>query len=184
MNTHSSFPTLSAGGFRAYIDLLACASTSWGVRIHALSLFGHKTAVDAIRSRLRMGKGAILPDDASARLGHPETFLTHVRKAGDITHATLLRDPRTLSVSDFLILVRDGEDPARRFHRICDTFITTPLHPNWAAWLWQWAAEHNVLDELSCTGGSAWQCAVDEEALETAVSHAIKTGALTIPDQR
>ena len=65
-----TFPTVSAAGFRAYIDLIAYESTSWAALIHALSLFGHKTAVDAIRARLRMGESATLtlPEEMTGRL--------------------------------------------------------------------------------------------------------------------
>jgi len=87
MSTTPSFPTVSAVGFHAYIDLLAYESTSWDVLIHALSLFGHKTAVDAIRARLRMGEGAtfMLPDKTTGWLVLPETVVSRTRRAGEIT---------------------------------------------------------------------------------------------------
>ena len=60
MKTNSVFPTLAAGGFSAYIDFIVYEDTQWTPLIHALSLYGHKTAVDAIRVRLRMGETAAL----------------------------------------------------------------------------------------------------------------------------
>src|SRR4029453_18967332 len=72
------FPTVSAAGFRAYIDLIAYESTTWAALIHALSLFGHKTAVDAIRARLRMGESATLtlPEAMTGRLVLPDTVVS------------------------------------------------------------------------------------------------------------
>lgn len=173
--------TITAGGFSAYIDLLALECHPWGNLIHALSIFGYKTAVDAVRTRLRMGEYATLSDNEPARLVLPETFLTHVRKAAEVTHATLLRDPRTLTPSDFLVITRSGEDPARRFYRMCDALITTPLHPAWAPWLWRWAQRSEVLEKMECYGGEAFKCRVEEERLEKALSRALKAGEITIP---
>ena len=59
MTIAADFPTVSAGGFSAYIDFLAYEPTGWGTLIHALSLFGHKTAVEAVRVRLRAGETAM-----------------------------------------------------------------------------------------------------------------------------
>lgn len=103
------FPTLSAGGFTASIDFVAYEETQWSALIHALSLFGHKTAVDAIRVRLRGGECGTLSclPDTAARLVLPETFVTRTRRTGDLTHATLLRDPRALTATSFLVVVRD-----------------------------------------------------------------------------
>ena len=176
-----TFLTITAGGFSAYIDFLALECHPWGNLIHALSIFGHKTAVDAVRTRLRMGEWATLSDNRSVHLTLPETFLTHVRKAAEVTHATLLRDPRSLTLSDFLVITRDGEDPARRFYRMCDALVTTPLHPDWALWLWQWAHRSRSLEKIECYGGEAWKCRVEEEKLEKALGQAFKTREITIP---
>ena len=183
MKTNSVFPTLEAGGFSAYIDFIVYEDTQWTPLIHALSLYGHKTAVDAIRVRLRMGETATLSHspETAARLVLPDTFVTRTRRAGEIAHATLLRDPRTLTATDFLVLVRDGEDPVRRFHRMCDALVTTPLHPDWAPWLWQWATQSGAVRELCSLGCRAWRGQVDEAQLETALTYALQTCALTIP---
>jgi hypothetical protein len=182
MNTSTPFPTLSAAGFSAYIDLLAYEPTDWTALIHALSLFGHKTAVDAIRARLRMGESVSLsvPHDLTARLVFPETFVTRTRRAGELTHATLWRDPATLTQATFLVLVREGEDPARRFHRMCDVQVTTPLLPEWAPWLWRWAQESNAVRPLCTVGCDAWTACVDETQLEQALAQALHTGMITI----
>jgi hypothetical protein len=177
------FPTVSAAGFHAYIDLVAYESTSWDVLIHALSLFGHKTAVDAIRARLRMGESATLmiPDETTGRFVLPETVVSRTRRAGEITHATLLRAPASLSATSFLVVIRDGEEPIQRFHRLCDRYVTTPLLPIWAPWLWQWAQESGSVVSLPTIGGQAWSASVDESALEQALSVALHSGTLTIP---
>jgi hypothetical protein len=183
MATTQEFPTVSAAGFSAYIDLLAYELTSWDVLIHALSLFGHKTAVDAIRARLRMGESATLtmPDETTGRLILPETVVSRTRRTGEITHATLLRAPASLSATSFLVLVREGEEPAHRFHRLCDRYVTTPLLPLWASWLWQWAHQSGSVVPLRTIGGHAWTARVDEAALEEALSAALGSGTLTIP---
>jgi len=177
------FPTLAAGGFSAYIDFVAYEETPYTALVHALSLFGHKTAVDAVRARLRMGESVTLSlsSDTTARLVVPETFVSHTRRAGEVTHATLLRDPRTLTTSDFLVLVREGEEPARRFHRLCDGLVTTPLLPHWALWLWRWAQQHESVRELHGIGCRAWLGRLDETQLEQALTKALQTGILTIP---
>jgi hypothetical protein len=179
----ASFPTVSAGGFSAYIDFLAYEPTGWGGLIHALSLFGHKTAVEAVRVRLRAGETATLAilQDLTAHLALPETFVSRTRRTGEVTHATLLRDPRSLSAQSFPVLVRDDEDPMPRFHRVCDGLITTPLHPSWAPWLWQWATQSGALQVLQSLGCRAWRGSVDEGRLEQALSRALASGLLHIP---
>ena len=183
MTIPASFPTVSAGGFSAYIDFLAYEPTGWGALIHALSLFGHKTAVEAVRVRLRAGETATLatPEDLTAHLVLPETFVSRTRRTGEVTHATLLREPRSLTAQSFLVLVRDDEDPTARFHRVCDGLITTPLHPTWAPWLWQWATQSGTLQALQSVGGRAWRGCVDEVQLEKVLSSALANGLLCIP---
>lgn len=183
MTISASFPTVSAGGFSAYIDFLAYEPTGWGALIHALSLFGHKTAVEAVRVRLRAGETVTLttPEDLTAHLVLPETFVSRTRRTGEVTHATLLRDPRSLTAQSFLVLVRDDEDPTTRFHRVCDGLITTPLHPTWAPWLWQWATQSGALHALQSVGYRAWSGRVDEAQLEQALRGALANGLLRIP---
>lgn len=178
-----NFPTVSAGGFSAYIDFLAYESTGWGALIQALSLFGHKTAVEAVRIRVRAGETVTLTtsEDLTARLVLPETFMSRTRRTGEVTHAMLLRDPRSLTAQSFLVLVRDDEDPVSRFHRICDGLMTTPPHPTWAPWLWQWATQSGALQALESVGCRAWQGCVDEAQLEQALSNALAKGLLRIP---
>lgn len=183
MTIAADFPTVSAGGFSAYIDFLAYEPTGWGARIHALSLFGHKTAVEAVRVRLRAGETATLatPQDITAQLVLPETFVSRTRRTGEVTHATLLRDPHSLSARNFLVLVRDHEDPLPRFHRVCDGLITTPLHLTWAPWLWQWALQSGALQALQSVGCRAWCGCIDEVQLESALCSALASGLLRIP---
>lgn len=182
--THPTpFPTISAGGFSAYIDFLAYEATEWGAEIHAASLFGHKTAVEAVRVRLRMGEAATLAlaRAISAQLVPPDTFVSRTRRTGEVTHVTLLRMPHSLSAQQFVILVRDGEDPVPRFHRVCDGLLTTPLHPTWAPWLWQWALQSRALHTLESVGCRAWRGNVDEPLLEAALHVALEDGLLCIP---
>ena len=183
MTIPASFPTVSAGGFSAYIDFLAYEPTDWGALIHALSFFGHKTAVEAVRVRLRAGETATLatPEDLTAHLVLPETFVSRTRRTGEVTHATLLRAPRSLTAQSFLVLVRDDEDPTARLHRVCDGLVTTPLHPTWAPWLWQWATQSGTLQALQSVGCRAWRGCVDEVQLEQALRSALANGLLRIP---
>jgi hypothetical protein len=183
MTASQSFPTLSAAGFRAYIDLIAYESTTWAALIHALSLFGHKTAVDAIRARLRMGESATLalPEEMTGRLVMPDTVVSRTRRAGEITHATLLRAPASLHAKSFVIVTRNQDDAARRFYRACDRHVTTPLLPQWAPWLWQWAQASGSVTALHTIGGAAWTACVDEPALEAALTAALHAQTITIP---
>ncbi len=183
MTISANFPTVSAGGFSAYIDFLAYEPAGWGVLIHALSLFGHKTAVEAVRVRLRAGETATLAirEDLTARLVLPEAFMSRTRRTGEVTHATLLRDPCSLTAQSFLVLVRDDEDPTMRFHRVCDGLVTTPLHPTWALWLWQWATQSGAVHALQSVGCRAWQGCVDEAQLEQALRSALANELLCIP---
>jgi hypothetical protein len=183
MTTPIPFPTIGAGGFHAYIDFVAYEATEWKAEIHALSLFGHKTAVEAVRVRLRMGEIVTLTNgqELTAHLVTPETFVSRTRRTGDVTHVTLLRIPQSLSAQSFLLFVRAGEDPLPRFHRICDGLLTTPLHPQWASWLWQWALQSGALQALESIGCRAWRGCIDELQLETALSSALENALLRIP---
>jgi len=183
MTQATPFPTISAGGFSAYIDCVAYESTEWAAELHALSLFGHKTAVEAVRVRLRMGEIATLSitRNVNAHLVSPDTCVTRTRRTGDVTHVTLLPTPQSLSAQRFLILVRDEDDPVPRFHRACDGLITTPLHTSWAPWLWQWALQSGALHALESVGCRAWQGSVNEVQVEAALQVALETGVLCIP---
>jgi hypothetical protein len=111
----------------------------------------------------------------------PSDDRLRTRRTGEVTHATLLRDPRSLTAQSFLVLVRDDEDPMSRFHRVCDGLITTPLHPTWAPWLWRWATQSGALQALQSVGCRAWQGCVDEVQLEQALSRALANELLRIP---
>ena len=111
----------------------------------------------------------------------PETFVSRTRRTGEVTHATLLRSPRSLTAQSFLVLVRDEEDPTTRFHRVCDELVTTPLHPAWAPWLWQWATRSSAVHALQSVGCRAWQGCVDEAQLEQVLYRALANGLLCIP---
>ncbi len=183
MTKVTPFPTISAGGFSTYIDFVAYESTKWDAELHALSLFGHKTAVEAVRVRLRMGEVATLSitRNVNAHLVSPETCISRTRRTGEVTHVTMLPIPQSLSAQHFLILVRDEEDPVPRFHRVCDGLLTTPLHPSWAPWLWQWALQSGAFHALESVGCRAWQGSVNELQLEAALQVALETGVLGIP---
>lgn len=176
-------PTLTIDGFSAFIDWIAYEEISWLALIHALSLFGQKTAVEAIRARLRMGESAtlLLPAERTGRLVVAESFVTRTRRVGAVTHVTLLRAPQSLTANQSLVLLRDGDDPAQRFHRVCDALVTTPLHPCWATWLWQWAKEAGAVQLLDTIGCQAWKVAIDELQLEQALSQALHSGAIIMP---
>lgn len=176
-------PTLVIDGFTAYIDWIAYEESSWVALIHAGSLFGQKTAVEAIRARLRMGEIATLhfSKERSARLVDPDCFVTRTRRVGAVTHVTVLRAPHSLTVQQSLLLVREDADPAPRFHRVCDALVTTPLHPSWATWLWEWATEADVVHALHTIGCQAWTVSIEEPRLEQALSQALGGGALQLP---
>ncbi len=176
-------PTLVVDGFSACIDWMAYEETSWLALIHALSLFGQKTAVEAIRARLRMGESATLclPAERTGRLVVAESFVTRTRRVGAVTHVTLLRAPQSLTATQSLLLLRDADVPAQRFHRMCDALVTTPLHPTWAPWLWQWAKEAGAVQPLHTIGCQAWTVAIDERQLEQSLSQALRNSMLTMP---
>jgi hypothetical protein len=124
---------------------------------------------------------AAIREDLTAQLVLPETFMSRTRRTVEVTHATLLRDPRSLTAQSFLVLVRDDEDPTMRFHRVCDGLMTTPLHLTWAPWLWQWATQSGAVHALQSIGCRAWQGCVDEAQLEQALRRALANELLCIP---
>jgi len=135
-----------------------------------------------LKSKPKLPKTTLAtPEDLTAHLVLPETFVSRTRRTGEVTHATLLREPRSLTAQSFLVLVRDDEDPTARFHRVCDGLITTPLHPTWAPWLWQWATQSGALQALQSVGCRAWRGCVDEVQLEKVLSSALANGLLCIP---
>ena len=101
------------------------------------------------------------------------------RETQAMTHPP--RAPAPPPVPRVAVLVREGEDPARRFHRLCDGLVTTPLLPHWALWLWRWAQQHESVRELHGIGCRAWLGRLDETQLEQALTKALQTGILTIP---
>jgi hypothetical protein len=183
MPTTAPLCMMVVDGFSAYVDWVAYEETSWLALMHACSLFGQKTAVEAIRARLRMGETGVLhlPGERSARLVAPDSFVTRTRRVGAVTHVTLLREPQSLTAEQSLLLLRNDEEPAPRFYRLCDGLVTTPLHPTWAGWLWQWATEAGVVHALHTIGCQAWTVSIDEPGLEQALSQALCRGDLMLP---
>ena len=183
MPTTSPLCTMVVDGFSAYVDWVAYEETSWLALMHACSLFGQKTAVEAIRARLRMGETGVLhlPAERSTRLVNPDCFVTRTRRVGAVTHVTLLREPQSLTTQQCLLLLRNDEEPAPRFYRRCDGLVTTPLHSAWAEWLWQWATEAGAVHALQAIGCQAWTVCIDESRLEQALSHALRSGTIIMP---
>ena len=110
------------------------------------------------------------------------------------SHAHL--DPRMLALDaivakmdragiDKVALIPHMSDPLphtpRALLALFRGLMTTPLHPTWAPWLWQWATQSGALQALESVGCRAWQGCVDETQLEEALSTALANGLLRIP---
>lgn len=180
---------ISVKGARALC--LGCLHSAVGIEF--LSVAGPGTAVQAILSAVMAGhEVAIVPEGGRHEATRLSTYTRNngframVRKLpSGLTHGIAVTK-RCLPEGNgktFVLLVKgtDPETAAAALLNMLDRKTDVPLHPAWAARLWQAAAKKGWVTPLDGFGPySGWEADVDEEALKKMIGAAIKKRTLTI----
>jgi hypothetical protein len=182
--------TIRAAGFAATVD--ACARDDG--QIWFLSLLGNQQSVRALWARLVKGETAYLSEDELGG-GSPcwlaaeawGTWRFHSARlpSGAAHHGLLVPELAAYACDrrDFLLLARnEGEAPALHY-RFLNRRVDLPLHPSWAAWLWDRGLNADEIEALESVGVHAYRCRPDPSSLQEDISDAVRRGRLTVPDE-
>lgn len=178
--------TIRAGGFSATVDGYARSEKElWFV-----SMVGHQQAVRAIWARLVKGEAGFLGGDnlagetlPLAREAWGTWRFTGARlPSGASYHGMLVPELAVCNNdrSDFLLLVREQDEPARLHYRFLVRRLELPLHPSWATWLWGRGLVNGEVEELDATGVRAYRCRPVSGALRDDISAAVQARELGV----
>ena len=178
--------TIRAGGFTATVDGCARGENE----LWFLSMLGHQQAVRAIWARLVKGEAGFL---SSTELGGEPMPLareawgtwrfTGARlPSGSAYHGMLIPEIAAYATDrlDFLLLVREQDDPAQLHFRFLARRLDLPLHPSWAEWLWRRGLENEEVQQLESAGLRACRCRPQPEALRADISDAVRRRELGV----
>ncbi|MCZ2109617.1 MAG: hypothetical protein LC118_08630 [Dehalococcoidia bacterium] len=177
--------TVSAGGFSATVD--GCARSEQ--ELWFLSMLGHQQSVRAIWARMVKGERGFLSGDGDAK------SLPLAREAGGTWRFNGMRLPSGASYhgmlvpelavynsdrSEFVLLVREQDDPARLHFRFLNRRRELPLHASWAPWLWDRGLTAGEVEELEAIGLHAYRCRPNVVALRDDIGAAVRQGTLWV----
>ncbi len=178
--------TIRAGGFSATVD--GCARGEKDIWF--LSMLGNQQAVRAIWARLVKGEaGFVSGDDVGseplhlAREAWGTWKFTGMRlPSGAAYHGMLIPELAAYATDrpDFLLLVREQDDPSQLHYRILARRLNLPLHPSWSIWLWHRGIGNGEVEELDATGLRAYLCRPATSALREDIGDAIRRHELGV----
>lgn len=187
--------TINVGGFSALADAFALDHMGG---LWFLSMVGPQNALKAIWAALLKQppepawliqgiEGAFVGDYRRCSvpyetLGTWTTQMTRLPGIGGYHALVYTRLAEyTFDRKDFLFLARSREEAPHLHYRFLDRRVSLPLHPTWAAWLWERALRTGEVETLESHGILAYRCRPDEEALRTDLADAVASGGLTVP---
>jgi hypothetical protein len=191
-------PTLRAGGFAAASDAGAWEpDPAPGVptrRLWLVSLVGRREAVLALWARLIKGETLALAESElgparACRLAGPDVagtwklYQAPLPAAGG-SQAVLVPEVALHGAErpDFLLLPRRPAEAAALYYRFLNRRVGVPLHPSWAAWLWDRARSDGEAETLEAWGLAAYRCRSEPARLAADVAVALRRGTLPIPE--
>ncbi len=192
----ASLPILQASGFSATVDAYAWEAdpdpTVHRLRVWFLSLLGSQEAVKALWARLVKGETATI---ALEHLGTarfcalaPEgprrwRFFTASLRTVAAYHGVLVPEAAfyTAERPDFLLLPRAAEGTAPLHYQFLNRRLDLPLHPLWAAWLWERGLRAGETVALESLGIGAYRCVPSPETRASDRGAALRRGALPVP---
>lgn len=194
--------TIRAAGFTATVD--ACAQDEG--QLWFLSLLGSQQAVRALWARLVKGETAYLSQDeltggSPCWLARAQTgtrpgeawsasggwrFYGARLPSSSAYHGMLVPDlaAYTCDRQEFLLLARSEEEVRGLYYRFLNRRIHVPLHPSWAAWLWERGLKAGEVNALESMRVHAYRCQPDAPGLQEDLSRAIRRGRLPTPTER
>lgn len=194
-------PTIECGKFTAHLDAFAWAPgrVQRQREFWFLSLVGSQVALRAVWARLLKGEQATVLVDGP--LGRASFATLGPEGAGGWrAHAAALPSAgghqlALFPASSFFLAERDdfivippprrslrGVPLPTRHYRFLNRRVDLPLHPTWAAWLWERALRQGEATALETYGldGPAYRCAPNPARLRADISAAVASGALTV----
>lgn len=189
----SEMPRVAAGGVSAYADAFAVGTHdtygSGQLELWFLSLLGPQQSVKSLWAQALKGSLLTLSWD-EARLVRTAR-LAPLGKDGWKRHMTALPAAAAHQVvlvprlapfhaegREFLLLVREEAEAARRFWRRLNRATDLPVHPSWDAWLWARALRLREAIPLAGRGLVAYRCHVNLARLAEDVGEAVRSGEL------
>ena len=177
--------TIRAAGFTATVD--ACARDEG--QLWFLSLLGSQQAVRALWARLVKGETAYLSQDELtggspcwlAREAWGTWHFYGARLPSSSAHHGMLVPNLAVYACDrqeFLLLARSEEEAPALHYRFLNRRVDLPLHPSWAAWLWERGLNAGEVNALESMGVHAYRCGPGACALQEDLSQAIQRGRL------
>ncbi|MDP2674561.1 MAG: hypothetical protein Q8Q00_06615 [Dehalococcoidia bacterium] len=180
--------TIRAAGFTATVD--ACAQD--GGQVWFLSLLGNQQSVRAHWARLVKGETAYLSEDElgggspcwlAAEACGTWRFYSARLPSGAAYHGLLVPELAAYVCDrrDFLLLARSEDEAPALHYRFLNRRLDMPLHPSWAAWLWERGLNAGEVDALESVGVHAYRCRPDPLSLQDDISDAVRRRALSVP---
>ena len=143
-------PELTASGFKAHIEAYLIQGNGYYATLYLLSLVGSREAVLAIHARLLKREPLLLGSDTSqaqyVRAGGVDYHLAQGRLPSGRHHALIYS--RAILEKQILI-ARSEAELMTRHAQAWSAHCEVPIHPTWAAWLWQTAQRQQYLTALS-----------------------------------
>ena len=180
--------TIRAAGFTVTVD--ACARDDG--QIWFLSLLGNQQSVRALWARLVKGETAYLSEDelgggsscwlASEAWGIWRFYAARLA-SGAAYHGMLVPEVAAYACDrgDFPLLARNEEEAPALHYRFLNRRLDLPLHPSWAAWLWERGLNDGDVEALESAGVHAYRCRPDPSSLQEDISQAVRCRALEVP---
>ncbi|MDO8614053.1 MAG: hypothetical protein Q7R32_14715 [Dehalococcoidia bacterium] len=180
--------TIRAAGFTATVD--ACARDDG--QVWFLSLLGNQQSVRALWARLVKGETAYLSEDELGG-GSPCWLATEAwgtwrfygarLPSGAAYHGLLVPELAAYAGDrqEFLLLARSEDEAPALHYRFLNRRLDLPLHPSWAAWLWERGLNADEVDALESVGVHAYRCRPDPHALQEEITQAVRRRVLPVP---
>ena len=183
--------TIRAAGFTATVD--ACAQD--GGQLWFLSLLGNQQSVRALWARLVKGETAYLSEDELAG-GSPCWLASEAwgtwrfygarLPSGAAYHGLLVPELAAYAGDrqEFLLLARSEDEAPALHYRFLNRRLDLPLHPFWAAWLWERGLNADEVEALESAGVHAYRCRPDPSSLLEDISEAVRRRDLAVPAEQ
>ena len=166
-------PTIIMKGYRCVVEDYVLGDHRARTHAHLLSLVGTREAVRAIWARLMKSEDAALHAEKLMSVGmeaHMGGKLYSQRLPSGAYHGLLIGNA---CLSQRVLLSPQAEELPGRFHKQLLDTLRLPLHPLWAAWLWDYANEQGYVSKLPSLKIHAYTVDVNAPVLEQAVRTAL-----------
>lgn len=180
--------TIRIAGFTATVD--ACARDDG--QVWFLSLLGNQQSVRALWARLVKGETAYLSEDEfgggspcwlAAEAWGTWRFYAARLPSGAAYHGLLVPELAAYAGDrqEFLLLARSEDEVPALHYRFLNRRLDLPLHPSWAAWLWERGLNDGDVEALESAGVHAYRCQPDPSSLQEDISQAVRCRSLAVP---